>query len=74
MNTDLAKAFEEVGTSDAPAPVEETSAEAKIEVLAKALRVTNPELSEAQAYAKALTTDEGMALYGQHLNTPKNPN
>ena len=74
MNTNLAKAFEEVGTSDAPAAVEEISVEAQIDTLAKSFRKTNPELSEAQAYAKALTTDEGLALYGQHLNTPKNPN
>lgn len=74
MNSDLAKAFEETGTSDAPevADVEAPSIEAQIDAIAKSLRTENPELSEAQAYAKALTTEEGLALYSQHLGN--NPN
>lgn len=72
LNGNLAKAFEETGTSDAPeAPAEENlSIETQIEGIAKSIRTENPELSEAQAYAKALTTNEGLALYSQHLNTP----
>lgn len=72
LNGNLVKAFEETGTSEAPeAPVEENmSIDAQIEGLAKSIREENPELSDAQAYAKALTTEEGLALYSQHLNSP----
>lgn len=76
MNSDLAKAFEETGTSDAPevSDIEAPSIEAQIDGIAKSIRDENPELSEAQAYAKALTTEEGLALYGQHLGNNTNPN
>lgn len=65
LDADFAKAFERKGTT--AAPVATSTAETKIEAIAKSLREKNPKLTEAQAYSEAMKTPEGQAAYAEHI-------
>lgn len=60
----MAKAFGEVGTSDA-GDGNGADASTKIEGIAKRLREADPKLTAEQAYVKALETPEGRELHEQ---------
>jgi len=66
LDASFAKAFETAGTSATP-EVKSTSPEAALENLAKSLNEKEPKLTAAQAYSKALLTEEGKLLYAQLL-------
>lgn len=63
LNGEFGKAFARVGTSAAPA---NSSAEDKIEAIAKRIQDADPKLTPAQAYAKAMRSPEGQAAYAEH--------
>lgn len=64
LDAKFAEAFVRKGTTASNS--EKESTETKLQNLAKAMRAADPKLTEAQAYAKALSTDEGKILYEQH--------
>ena len=72
LDGDFAKSFSSAGSSAAPESTEAPSFEAQIEEIAKDLNGKHPNLTAAQSYAKALTTDAGLALYNQHLSSIHN--
>ncbi len=59
----MSKSFKTLGTSNAPA--DSSDSDEALEALAKKLRENDTNLTEAQAFVKAMETPEGQALYGK---------
>jgi len=66
-NTELASAFEEVGTVGAPDPIAKSLSD-KLDVMRDAILKAEPELTKNQAYVKAIQTPEGLEIYSEMQN------
>lgn len=68
QNKSMSEAFETYGKNGNGVIVNEDSAEGQLDAMAKKIHAENPKITAEAAYAKAMDTKEGAALYAKAQN------